>query len=193
MRSTHQTVVTLLAIALLCAAAPFALEWIGFNFLSMEMGGVGDHFAGYNLDGAVLRLDLILAFAGMLGVMLALSLRSSLRGDRLTAILAVTLAVTASVGAVQVIDLPPGGMPEYMFRRRVFDAAQLSHVLSGVVLLTGCVLLRLRNRLKSAAIAGIIGCVGAAAVVANLLILRGYEAPVGLVTASHVGAGLSSW
>jgi PAS domain S-box-containing protein len=187
MRSTRQTVSTLLAIALLCASMPFVLEWAGFNFLSMELGGVGDHFAGFNLDGAVLRLDLILAFSGMLGLVLALSLRSDLRGDRLTATLAATLAVTSVVASVQIIDLPAGGMPEYLFRRRVFDAAQLSHVLAGSVLLIGCGLLRLRRWLHTPATLATLAGLGAVALVANLVLLRGYEAPSAHVTASHVG------
>ena len=54
----------------------------GYNATKMhDLGGVGDNFAGYYLDGAVLRLDLILAFSATLGLGLYLGLRGSQRGS----------------------------------------------------------------------------------------------------------------
>ena len=102
MRSVRHVVVSLFTIALVCALGPLAMERVGFSFLSMDLGGVGDNFAGYNLDGAVLRLDLILAFAGALGLGLYLGLRCSQRGSRVTGLLALTLALSALVGSIQV-------------------------------------------------------------------------------------------
>jgi PAS domain S-box-containing protein len=198
MRSTRQIATTMVSIALLCALGPFALEYLGFNFLSMDLGGVGDHFAGYNLDGVVLRLDLILVFGAMLGLALAVSARQSFDADRLAPMLAATLAMSALVDSIQLVDLPAGGMPEYMFRHRVFHAAQVSHVLSGTVLVFGFALVRLRHRIRCRTRAASLFLLGGLALVVNLMVLRGYEFTHTQVTLSHavlvasfiVGAGL---
>ena len=186
MRSTRQTVIILAAVALLCAIGPLLMTRAGFTFLSTELGGVGDHFGGYDLDGAVLRLDLVLAFAGVLGLALALSLPADLGRRRDTVIIAATIAAATVVASVQVIPLAAGGMPEYLFRRHVFDATQVAHALAATVLLTGFTLLRLRRRLPLAAACGILVTVAAAMLTANLTALRGHEFSAQQVTTSHV-------
>ena len=70
---------------------------------------------------------------GRLG--LYLGLRRGQRGNRTTSLLASTLAAAAVVASVQIIETPPGGMPEYMFRHRVFHSAQVSHVLMTLAVL----------------------------------------------------------
>ena len=185
MRSVRHVVVSLFTIALVCALGPFAMERIGFNFLSMDLGGVGDNFAGYNFAGAVLRLDLILAFAGALGFGLYLGLRGSQRGSRVTGLLALTLALSALVGSIQVIDTPPGGMPEYLFRARTFEASQLAHTMAGFVVLAGCLLVSLRKHLPGHRPYIILAGLGGLVLPVSLVLQLGYEPAASAVTTSH--------
>jgi len=185
MRSVRHVVVSLFTIALVCALGPFAMERIGFSFLSMNLGGVGDNFAGYNLDGAVLRLDLILAFSGALGLGLYLGLRRSQRGSRLTGLLTVTLALSALVGSIQVIDTPPGGMPEYLFRSRTFEASQLAHTMAGFVIFAGCLVVSLRRHLPGRRAHIILATGGGLALPVSLVLQLGNAPAASVVTTSH--------
>jgi len=186
MNPTRHLVISFFAVALICAFGPLVMQFVGFRFLAMDLGGVGDTFAGYNLPGSVLRLDLVLMLGGALGVVLYLGLRRSQTDDRANVLLAVTLAVSALVGAVQLIDLPPGGMPEYMFRRRVFHAEQSAHALGTLVILAGCLAARLRSglRWRRAPLAVLIA-LGAAALAFGVFVLRDYEPSATAVTTIH--------
>ena len=194
MRSVRHVVVSLLTIALVCALGPFALERIGFQFLAIELGGVGDNFAGYHLDGAILRLDLILAFAGALGLGLYLGLRGSQcashpashPASRVTALLAMTLALSALVGSIQVIDTTAGDMPAHLIRSRAFDASQLAHTVAGFVILVGCLLINLRRLLRGHRTHIILATVGGLALVTSLVLQLGYEPAASVVITSHV-------
>ncbi len=192
MNPTRHLVISLLAVALTCAVGPIAMEMLGFRFLAMDLGGVGDTFAGYNLDQAVLRLDLVLMLGGALGLILYVGLRRGQTDDGSTVLLAVTLAVSAAVGGVQLIDLPPGGMPEYMFRRRVFHAEQYAHALATAVILAGCLAIRLRGRLRRRRLplAGVIA-LGALALAAHLTLLTGHEPTDTLIRALHLAQVLA--
>ncbi len=185
MRSVRHLVVSLFAIALVCAIGPVVMEQIGFHFQSLNLGGVGDNFAGYYLDGSVLRLDLILAFSGALGLGLYLALRRGQQGNRITGLLSLTLALSALVASVQFIETPGGGMPEYLFRRRVLDASQMAQTLAGAVILAGCIALRLRHRLPGRRAYAVVLAAGVLALGASLLILRSREFTNELVTATH--------
>ncbi len=186
MNPTRHLVISLFAVAMLCALGPIGMEMVGFRFLAMDLGGVGDTFAGYNLDGAVLRLDLVLMLGGALGLVLYWGLRRSQTDEGGIALLAVALAVSAAVGGIQLIELPPGGMPEYMFRRRVFHAEQFAHALGTLVILAGCIAVRIRHRLhwQRAPLATLV-LLGVAALAIDHGVLRHHEPSEAVIRALH--------
>jgi CheY-like chemotaxis protein/PAS domain-containing protein len=186
MRSVRRLVFTLFTLALVCALGPFALERLGFTFLAMDLGGVGDHVAGFNLPGAVMRLDLFLMLGGTLGLILVLLFRRRGAGDRTTELLAISLAASSIVAAIQVIDLPTGGLSADLFRHRVHQAGQISLFFAGLVLLSGCLAVSWRDRAPTGILAGLIVLLGAVSLAVTLVWTRGKLPAPWLMTVSHL-------
>jgi PAS domain S-box-containing protein len=168
MHSTRHLVVSLFAVALVCALGPFAMEQIGFQFLPLELGGVGDHFAGYRLGDTLLRLDLILMFAGALGPALYLALRRSQSGNRVTVLLASSLAMAAVVSSVQIVRLPAAAAAACCLEDQVFHASQFGTFFGCLVILAGCVAIRMQDRAPRWPLNIALAVVGAGALVASL-------------------------
>ncbi len=146
MRTSRRLVFILLAIAVLCAAGPWVLEAIGFSFRGLRDGGVGDMFAGYRRANGIVRVDVILLVQGALVLGLIFGFLP-LHRERFTLMLGFTLALAASLAAVQVIPRPLLPSPECNLALDAAAATTRAQLASGLLLLVGVLLVRARAHL----------------------------------------------